>query len=359
MIELPRDCRLAFCVGVGGVGKTTFAAALALREALRGRSVLVLTADPARRLADALGIHGLRDFPSDIQLPSHAPGGELHAAMLETKASADEIIRRAADDEGRAQRVLDNRIYQAFSNTLARSHAYAAMERVHEAIHDPRYDLVVVDTPPAQSSIEILDAPARLVRFLDQRVVRWFLQASDDSPTLRGGALTQRLLRTVAGDSLVSALTEFLTEMAFLREGFAERARDVRDLMRSPSTSFVLVSSPDSVGIEAARSVAAEVVGRDFELAHVVFNRAFIPEIGRADHAPASYPDSLAALVPKLERMRAALVEEQEQKHSNIVAFCAEQGTGAWSLPEATRPLGDTSALAAWIEQGRPVAPPT
>ena len=181
-------------------------------------------------------------------LPSHAPGGELHAAMLETKASADEIIRRAADDQARAQRVLDNRIYQAFSNTLARSHAYAAMERVHEAVHDPRYDLVVVDTPPAQSSIEILDAPARLVRFLDQRVVRWFLQASDDSPTLRGGAIAQRLLRTVAGDSLVSALTEFLTEMAFLREGFAERARDVRDLMRSPSASFVLVSSADSVG---------------------------------------------------------------------------------------------------------------
>ena len=360
MIELPRDCRLAFCVGVGGVGKTTFAAALALREALRGRSVLVLTADPARRLADALGIHGLRDVPSDIQLPSHAPGGgELHAAMLETKASADEIIRRASDDQARAQRVLDNRIYQAFSNTLARSHAYAAMERVYEAVHDPRYDLVVVDTPPAQSSIEILDAPARLVTFLDQRVVRWFLQASDDSPTLRGGAIAQRLLRTVAGDSLVSALTEFLTEMAFLREGFAERARYVRDLMRSSSTSFVLVSSADSVGIEAARSVAAEVVGRDFELAHVVFNRAFIPEIGRADHAPVSYPDSLAALVPKLERMRAELVEEEEQKHSNIVAFCAEQGTGAWSLPEATRPLGDTSALAAWIEQGRPVASPT
>ena len=101
--------------------------------------------------------------------------------MLETKASADEIIRRAADDEARAQRVLDNRIYQAFSNTLARSHAYAAMERVHEAVHDTRYDLVVVDTPPAQSSIEILDAPDRLVRFLDQRVVRWFLQASDEA----------------------------------------------------------------------------------------------------------------------------------------------------------------------------------
>ena len=355
MIELPDDCRLAFCVGVGGVGKTTFAAALGLREALRGKSVLVLTADPARRLADALGIQGLRDVPSDIRLPAHASGGELHAAMLETKASADEIIRRAAADEARAQRVLDNRIYQAFSNTLARSHAYAAMERVHETVHDPRYDLVVVDTPPAQSSIEILDAPARLVRFLDQRVVRWFLQASDDSPALRGGAIAQRLLRTVAGDSLVSALTEFLTEMAFLREGFAERAKDVRDLMRSSSTNFVLVSSADSVGIEAAKSVADEVVGRNFELAHLVFNRAFIPEIGRANHAPVTYPDSLAALGPKLERMRALLTQEEEQKHSNIVAFCDERAVPAWSLPEATRPLGDTSALAAWIAEARRV----
>ena len=357
MIELADDCRLAFCVGVGGVGKTTFAAALALQEALRGRSVLVLTADPARRLADALGIYGLRDVPSDIPLPARATGGELHAAMLETKASADEIIRRAADDEARARRVLDNRIYQAFSNTLARSHAYAAMERVHETVHDPRYDLVVVDTPPAQSSIEILDAPARLVRFLDQRVVRWFLQASDDAPQLRGGVIAQRLLRTVAGDSLVAALTEFLNEMAFLREGFAERAKDVRDLMRSSSTAFVLVSSADSVGIEAAKSVAAEVIGRDFELGHVVFNRAFVPGIGGARHTPVTYPDRLAALAPKLERMRALLIEEEERKRSNIAAFSKEHGADAWSLPEATRPLGDTSALAAWIEQGRPVGP--
>jgi anion-transporting ArsA/GET3 family ATPase len=364
VIELSDDCRLAFCVGVGGVGKTTFAAALGLREALRGRSVLVLTADPARRLADALGIRGLGDLPSDVPLPAHACAGgalsgELHAAMLETKASADEIIRRAADDETRAQRVLDNRIYQAFSNTLARSHAYAAMERVHEAVHDSRYDLVVVDTPPAQSSVEILDAPARLVRFLDQRVVRWFLQASDDSPQLRGGAIAQRLLRIVAGDSLVSALTEFLTEMAFLREGFAERARDVRKLMRSSSTSFVLVSSADAVGMESAKSVAAEVLNRDFELTQVVFNRAFISEAGLAPQAPVAYPERLATLAPKLARMRALLTAEEDQKRTNMVAFCTEHGVGAWSLPEATRPLGDPSALAAWIEQGRPLGPLT
>lgn len=357
MIELSDECRLAFCVGVGGAGKTTFAAALALREALRGKSVLVLTADPARRLADALGIHELRDVPSNIALPSPVAGGELHALMLETKASADEIIRRAANDGERAQRVLDNRIYQAFSNTLARSHAYAAMERVHETVHDRRYDLVVVDTPPAQSSIEILDAPARLVRFLDQRVVRWFLQASDDSPGLRGGAIAQRLLRVVAGESLVSALTEFLTEMAFLREGFADRAREVRDLMRSPSTSFILVSSADAVGIEAARSVAAEVAARDFELAWVVFNRAFIPGLGPVDRGPVTYPETLAALAPKLERMRAHLAAEEAQKRTDIVAFCREHAARPWTLPEATRALGNASALAAWIEEGRPVGP--
>jgi anion-transporting ArsA/GET3 family ATPase len=359
VIQLSDDCRLAFCVGVGGVGKSSFAAALGLGEALRGRSVLVLTADPARRLADALGIRGLSDQASNIPLPARPGVGQLHAAMLETKASADAIIRRAAHDEARAQRVLDNRIYQAFSNTLARSHAYAAMERVHEAVHGARYDLVVVDTPPAQSSIEILDAPARLVSFLDQRVVRWFLQASDESPQLRGGALAQGLLRIVAGRSLVSALTEFLTEMAFLREGFSERAKEVRELMRSPSTSFVLVSSADSIGIEAAKSVAAEVRSREFKLTHVVFNRAFIPEAARTSTETVSYPERLAALAPKLARIRALLTAEEEQKRSNMVAFCEEHGVGAWSLPEARRPLGDPSALAAWIEQAKPVSPST
>ena len=354
MIQLPDDCKLAFCVGVGGVGKTTFAAALALREALRGKSVLVLTADPARRLADALGIDGIRNEPSNIALSGAVPGGELHAAMLETKASADDIIRRAANDEARAQRVLDNRIYQAFSHTLARSHAYAAMERVHETIHDPRYDLVVVDTPPAQSSIEILDAPVRLVRFLDQRVVRWFLQASGDPTKRPGGTLAQRLLRTVGGDSLVAALTEFLTEMSFLREGFARRAGEVRDLMRSQSARFILVSSADSVGIEAAKSVAREVIGRDFGLAYAVFNRAFIAGVRLSGEEAPPYPARLGALAPKLLEIRRTFVREEAVKRANIEAFCRDYAIDAWALPEATRALGNPTALAAWIEQARP-----
>ena len=357
MTELREDCKLVFCVGVGGVGKTTFAAALGLREALRGRSVLVLTADPAKRLADALGMYGLRDDPSSISLPEGAEGGELHAAMLETKTSADAIIRRAAENETRAQRVLDNKIYQAFSNTLARSHAYAAMERVHEAIHDPRYDLVIVDTPPAQSAIEILEAPARLVRFLDQRVVRWFLQPVDGSGRLRGGALTRRLLTAMTGESLVAALTDFLGEMAFLREGFSERARDVRDTMRSSETEFILVSSADSVGVEAARSVADEVARRGFVLGHIVFNRAFIPGVEGTDVDDGTYPPALADLAPTLERMRAWFADDQTRKQVVIEKFCRQQSRGAWLLPETTRPLGNRSSLFAWISAGRSIGP--
>jgi anion-transporting ArsA/GET3 family ATPase len=351
VIRLDGECRLAFCVGVGGVGKTTFAASLALSEAMLGRSVLVLTADPARRLADALGIHRLDDVPATVTLPGDGTGS-LHAAMLETKASADDIIRRASADPVRAQRVLDNRIYQAFSNTLARSHAYAAMERVHEAMQDERYDLVVVDTPPAQSSIEILDAPDRLVRFLDQGVVRWFLNASSGGSG-GGPTLAQRLLRTVAGESLVSALTEFLTEMSFLRDGFAARARDVQAFMRSSQTRFILVSSADSVGLEAARSVAREVRSRGFALAHVVFNRGFIEGIGALDASPPDYPERLASIADKLRSMHASAAREQARKAANMAGLRRELDAVGWALPEATRPLAHPQALEAWLRRGR------
>ncbi len=353
MIELGEATRLVFSVGVGGVGKTTFAAALGLQEALRGRSVLVLTADPARRLADALGIDTLHDVASTVPLSDAAPGGELHAAMLETKASADSVILRAVDDEAQAARVFENKVYQAFSNSLGRSHAYAAMERVRDAVHDPQYDLVIVDTPPSQSALEIFDAPARLVRFLDQRVVRWFLQSPDDAPRLSGGPIARRLLSLIGGESLVAALADFLSEVAFLREGFAERAKDLRDIMRSPQTEFILVSSADAAGVRTAESVAEEVEKRDFFLSHVVFNRAFIDaiELGALDRAQA--PRALADVAPVFDRMRSWVSEEQRAKQASIEQFCHGRKNAAWMLPEATRPLGDTSALMGWFSSGR------
>ncbi|MEM9729963.1 MAG: ArsA-related P-loop ATPase, partial [Myxococcota bacterium] len=251
------------------------------------------------------------------------------------------------------ERVLDNKIYQAFSNTLARSHAYAAMERIHEALKLPKYDLVVVDTPPAQSAIEILDAPARLVRFLDQRVVRWFLQPADETPRLRGGAITRRLLTTIAGESLVTALTGFLSEMAFLREGFAVRATEVRDVMRSSDTEFVLVAAADAMGIAASRSVADEVASRGFTLGHVVLNRAFIPEADGLSFTSGDYPPSLRPFGETLDRMAEWAVEEQASRVAAVAAIRKERSEPVWALPESSRPLGDPSALEAWIQGAR------
>jgi hypothetical protein len=141
--------------------------------------------------------------------------------------------------------------------------------------------------------------------------------------------------------------------MSFLREGFAARAKDVAELMRSEQATFVLVSSADSIGLRAARSVAAEVVSREFKLGHVVFNRAFIAEAARSGDEPREYPPRFASLAPKLRRMRSALAEEQERKRVNVEAFCRDYSVRAWTLPEATRALGNPSALASWMEEGR------
>ena len=149
--------RLLVCVGPGGVGKTTLAAALGVGAARRGKRVLVLTIDPAKRLASALGLDGLDDEIRPVDLHGDSATGSLHAAMLDTRASYDALITRIAPNEDARARILDNRVYNAFSRTLARSHAYVAMERLHEVMRDDTWDLVILDTPPLRSALDILD----------------------------------------------------------------------------------------------------------------------------------------------------------------------------------------------------------
>ena len=153
----------------------------------------------------------------------------------------------------------------------------------------------------------------------------------------------------------MSALTEFLTEMSFLRDGFAERARDVQAFMRSPGTRFILVSSADSVGLEAARSVAAEVRSRGFALDHAVFNRGFLEGLGSLDGDPPDYPDRLEPLGDKLRAIRIVVADEQRRKAENMARLRDELDALGWALPESTRPLADPSALSEWLARGRPV----
>lgn len=283
LARLLLERELLVCVGPGGVGKTTVAAAMALSAARRGRRVLVLTIDPARRLADALGVRGVGNAAQTVW-PSagarKADAGRLDAAMLDTQESYDALIRRLQPDPASAERILENSVYRAFSRTLARSHAYAAMERLHEAIATGDYDLIVLDTPPTRSALDILDAPGRLARFLDDGIVRWFVRPVPTGTLSRllsrGGGAALRLLALLVSRRLVGELSEFFRLLLDSREGFQERAEAIGGRLRSASTAFVLVAAPDRTCLSDAEYLRAGLLERGVPLAAVVLNRAFI-----------------------------------------------------------------------------------
>ena len=348
---------LVVCVGPGGVGKTTTAAALALRAATQGKRAMVLTIDPARRLADALGLDGLDDAAHPVSLDRLRAQGEsvgsLDAAMLDTKASYDALMRRVAD-EASLERIFANRAYQAFSRTMARSHAYVAMERLHHLVESGGYDFIVLDTPPTRSALDILDAPGRLASFLDERVVELFLSRGAEGR----GASALRLLGRLAGESLVGELSEFFSVLAHLREGFAARARRVREILAEPSTAFVLVASPWASSLDDAAHLRDELAARDVALDALVFNRAYLPEPGHLDRPVGMRPEtrspsgegfdiggdaSLGHLLEQLEANRAAITAQ------NAHAFAAIEGFGrapiSIALPHREGDIRDLAAL--------------
>lgn len=298
LVELLEGRRLLVCVGPGGVGKTTLGAALAIAAARRGQRVAVITIDPARRLADALGLDGLDDALRPV---AGVGPGTLHAAMLDTKASYDALIHRVTGDPDARRRILDNRVYQSFSRTLARSHAYVAMERLHDVL-DGGYDLVVLDTPPTRSALDILDAPARLVRFLDERVLGAFLGHGG-----RGGAaswlkskgteVALRLFGALVGDGLMQELAGFFEVFFHLRTGFAERAASVQDALRADGTAFVLVSAPRATHLADAAYLRDGLLERGAPIEAVLFNRAFHAD-ERGQPVGAAAPYAAEAVLP-------------------------------------------------------------
>ncbi len=337
--------RLVVCVGPGGVGKTSIAAALALEAAARGRRTAVLTIDPARRLADALGLDGLEDR---LRL---VPGteGRLHAAMLETKASYDALIERITDDPSARARILDNRVYQSFSRTLARSHAYVAMEHLYALLARGEHDLVVLDTPPTRSALDILDAPGRLVRFLDERVLGAFLGAflggTAGGPAgwlrAKGAGAAVRLFGALVGEAMVSELVGFFEVFLHLRGGFAQRAAAVQEQLRAPDTAFVLVTASETTHLADAAYLREGLSERGVPLGALLFNRAFIPGEDGTPLAPGcaydpsaalgeAWPDvgadreAALALVAAARALRAEWIDRNGALDAALRTFCAE-----------------------------------
>ncbi|HLT39157.1 MAG TPA: ArsA-related P-loop ATPase [Enhygromyxa sp.] len=283
--ELLMRQRLLVAVGPGGVGKTTVSAAIALRAAELGRRTLVLTIDPAKRLADALGLTGLddriREVPTDeLRKSGVAVPGRLFAGMFDNATSMDTLMQRVAPDADTRDKVLRNRVYRAMAGTLARSHAYLAMERLHEVMSSGHYELVILDTPPARNALDILDAPSRLATFLEEGVVKWFVRA-DKGRGLRAklmqssGAAALKLFEVVVGKDLAHETIGFFEAFAGMREGFHTRASAIQGLLRAKHTSFVLVSSADATHLVDAEALATGINSRGVAIDVAVFNRSY------------------------------------------------------------------------------------
>ncbi|MEX1365313.1 MAG: ArsA-related P-loop ATPase [Nannocystaceae bacterium] len=285
---------LVVCVGPGGVGKTTVSAALGLAAARSGRKTLVLTIDPARRLADSLGLDGLDDAIRRVPLERlgvEVGEGSLWAAKVDTGASYDALMDRIAPDEETKARILKNRVYRAVSRSLARSHAYVAMERLYDAIEHGGYDLVVLDTPPARNALDILDAPEHLASFLDGRIVNWFIPDLDKPRGIgarlvaRGGQVAKGLLGRITGQTLLDEIVEFLAVFVTMREGFIARSQRVGQILRDPSTSFLLVSSASPASADDASWLRDDLLRRHVPVEAVIFNQSFVPVVPDEPHA--------------------------------------------------------------------------
>ncbi|MET4659433.1 anion-transporting ArsA/GET3 family ATPase [Streptomyces sp. PvP037] len=277
LIEDPTT-RIVVCCGSGGVGKTTTAAALGLRAAERGRKVVVLTIDPARRLAQSMGIDSLDNTPRRVKGVDDSAGGELHAMMLDMKRTFDEIVEAHSDPE-RASAILGNPFYQSLSAGFAGTQEYMAMEKLGQLRSRDEWDLIVVDTPPSRSALDFLDAPKRLGSFLDGKLIRVLL-----APAKVGGRAGMKFLNVgmsmmtgalgkVLGGQLLKDVQTFVAAMDSMFGGFRTRADATYKLLQAPGTAFLVVAAPERDALREAAYFVERLAAERMPLAGLVLNR--------------------------------------------------------------------------------------
>ncbi len=276
--------RVVVTVGSGGVGKTTTAAAMAVHAAMEGRKVLCLTIDPARRLANSLGLDEMTTSEQDVprtlfQRYGLECEGALSAMMLDTKRTFDGLVEKYASDEEARNRILNNQIYQYVASSLAGTQEYMAMEKLHEVRKDEKWDLVVLDTPPTSHAIDFLTAPERLIDAIDSPAMRWFLQVFEGAGKAgfglvgRSATVLLKGIGKITGLEFLEQVAEFVSGINELFGGFKERAEQVSDALRSPEVAFVLVTSPDPLAIGEARYFSDKLQDAGMNREAVVVNQ--------------------------------------------------------------------------------------
>lgn len=371
---------LIVCVGAGGVGKTTTAASLGVQAALRGRKVIVLTIDPARRLANSLGLEELGNQEQRIALDA---SGELWAMMLDPRHTFHDLITRIAPHEQARQRILRNHVYRHLSDTFAGSQDYMAAEKLHDLVTSGRWDLVVLDTPPVKNALDFLESPGRLVHFLDERILRWFLHPYESRslsaggnprptpmsrPRILGGrlrlgtsAVVQKLLGYVFGSDFLDDLAAFFTDFQGLYDGFQLRHQAVLERMRAPDTAFLTVCSPTDTTLDVAFFFLDELEARGFRRAGVVVNQvqrcegrehdaaAFLGAIAHERARELDLPDTVTrGLLARLgmAHRRMAELAQAEQLATAPLRARVEPGMFYVEIPRLAQDVHDLDGLA-------------
>jgi anion-transporting ArsA/GET3 family ATPase len=309
-----RTTEIIVCCGSGGVGKTTTSAALALRAAERGRKVVVLTIDPARRLAQSMGIEKLDNTPRPVPDVDPAAGGSLDAMMLDMKRTFDEVVESQASPE-KAQQILNNPFYVAVSSSFAGTQEYMAMEKLGQLDKDARasgrWDLIVVDTPPSRSALDFLDAPERLSSFLDGRFMRLLLAPARGPARLMsaGFGMVTKAVTTIVGGQVLSDMQAFVAAFDTLFGGFRQRAQRTFELLQAEGTSFVVVAAPEPDALREAAYFVERLSAERMPLAGLVVNRASVqPDVDLSAATAMSGYEKLRDSTDDASRMAAGLL---------------------------------------------------
>jgi anion-transporting ArsA/GET3 family ATPase len=275
---------ICICAGSGGVGKTTTSAAIAAGMAARGLKVCVLTIDPAKRLADSLGLKELGNEAKQVDPVLFSQQGveiegELWAMMLDAKATFDELVARQAPDEEARDRVLDNRIYQQISSALAGSQEYMAMEKLFELHSEGQFDLLVLDTPPTRNALDFLDAPKRLTQFIEGRSLRVFMKPTGLAAKVagRGASVALSVFKRIVGFDLLADLAEFFNAFSGMVDGFQARAKRVNSLLSDPHTCFLVVCGPQGEPVDEAVYFHRKLVEAKLPFGGVIVNKVHYP----------------------------------------------------------------------------------
>lgn len=359
---LIRESRVLVTVGAGGVGKTTSAAAIAVRAACQGRRVLCLTVDPAKRLAESLGLREMSTEETTVDTGRFTEAGieckgSLTVMMLDTKQTFDTLVKRTASSPAAAERIFNNRLYKYLSGSLAGTQEYMAMEKLTTVRHDPRFDLVVLDTPPTANALDFLDAPERLVNALDSAAIRWILSAFSTSGKFslnlvaKSAQIVLQTVGKITGGRFLEELSKLVVDLSDLFKGFRERALSVQSELRAKDVAFLLVSSAQPMSLKEILYFADRLDEAKLRRAGFIVNRVRTLPSVEVDAMNVGLPREIEGI--DRAKISRAWSEENElaradQDSMRVLESKRARGETVYQVPESPVGVSDLKLLV-WL----------